>query len=268
MWDLYNNNFGRKNMRIKIWIVIILTMIITNKPVMAISYENMHTGTFTVFTPHFAHIANVTSEESGFMMAYKYYGYLSIIGQLDFIYTTEKENSFSFSIGSPYLMAGGNIKIINYNQGKIFLNCYFGIKPDENDDSIFGNLQYLGSLGPSYKVALNNSSVLETSIDAFFHPGWNDSFFIPPYPAMRGLTVGANYAKNIISGLWINISLGLSYTEYRKYELTYVYGKTSKGYLSCSDEKSYTPRDTIDKAVFSWEPFFFIPIGIAISYKF
>jgi hypothetical protein len=245
----------------KIFVILLLNLVY-NHPAFALE---MPSHPFTYYSPNLAHILNGSSALKGLSMAYKYHGFISPVGQVDFSYTSESENSYTLGIGIPYMIFEGNIKLTNYNNYKLFLNVNIGILINERTNPIFKNIGYLGSLGTSFSLPINNQENFDLILDTFYHQGWSNEILHIPY--LRGVTFSTNYANNFIGGFWFSLYLGLSYTEHRLLTETSPIGSIDKYYITRKSEKNWVRQEGYNLN-FKWKPKFVVPISISVLYKF
>jgi hypothetical protein len=197
--------------------------------------------------------ASHTTQNSGFSLKYNFPAFMSLFGgEISLVYKNNNCDSYSFSLGMPYLLFGYNKTLFNYNNSFFYANLSIGT---------FGK-GYMRSGGFSYLAKLNSNTMFEVAVNAFFHDGVGGGRqFIPITNAlfhMRGILINAIYALKIFNSATLSFSSGISYTQYKYVE--------QEDYYKFVSKEEENRIDYIGKP--KWKSYWMIPIGITISYHF
>jgi len=220
-------------------------------------------GIFELSNPYLLHsIPN--SGQKGFSIMYGYPGFFSRYGQTTLYYTTSSGNSFSLALGmgTEYIMAGMNLKIIAFKSSKIYINANFGPTAGRWKEDIY----YLGSVGASYLlVNIMDDVSCEISFDMYFNHGYRElMLFTTDTPYLYGTMINIHFSKKLDKKLFLIYGVGFSYIEY-----CYVINQ----YLDYRYKGFYTSKHGLENAVREgktpfWNSEYIIPFGVSLIYYF
>ncbi len=155
-------------------------------------------------SPYLPHALNTNGEE-GFSFVYNFPGFFSYYGQASIYYTNNYGDSFFGGVGELYLM-GGIKKIFNIKRSSFYLNANIGTMFEE---------RYLGSLGLSYLIYLNQNIRYEFVFDLFLNHGANGDMMIHDKTYSKGFVIGLNFGGSITDNLIIHFGIGFASIKYR-----------------------------------------------------
>jgi hypothetical protein len=220
-------------------------------------------GIFELSNPYLLHsIPN--SGQKGFSIMYGYPGFFSRYGQTTLYYTTSSGNSFSLEIGmgTEYVMAGMNLKVIVFKSSKLYLNADFGITAGHADEPF----HYLGSVGASYLLEnIANDVSCEISFDMYFNHGYRGlMLFTADTPYLYGTMINIHFSKRIYENLFLIYGVGISYIEYC-YVIDYHFDYRYKGFYIT---KRGSERAMKGGEQIYWDNKYIIPFGVSLIYHF
>lgn len=193
-----------KYLIIKRIVVIIFLFNFVNILGQSFIYENSSTPD-QVTTLNFQH-TSFTKQDVGSSLIYNFPGFLSDFGSLTYNYKNDDYDSYYGSLGSLYLLVGGNKSIAKMKLGMVYLNGSIGLS--------YGVGNLLGNFGISLYNSINRTSSYEISTNIFVHGGSKgfDGVYAPvSTDYTRGIVGSIIYSFNIMSNFTASISTGIAY---------------------------------------------------------